>query len=169
VPPVGRAATGFGPNGYDVATLVSGGFRFCPCDPHQHRSVFNPDRIAYQPAVLRIYSDATVNDIELPEVARAGEHSTLQQALVQGRACVGALVEKSVYVAVDVDEQNGDAIDLAGNQIALPDLIKLDHRLPIVHVVSSLSVLLNTRKSEQRLTPESRLRCNLTMGRGICC
>ena len=40
-------------------------------------------------------------------------------------------------LAVDVDEQNGDTIDSAGDKLALPDLIKLDHCPPIAHLASS--------------------------------
>src|SRR5262249_12074673 len=82
---------------------------------------------------------------------------------------MGTPVEKSVYVAVDIDEQNGDTIDLPTDKIAFPDLIKLDHCPPIAHLVSSLSILLNTGKPKQRLAPASRCRCNLTLGRSIAC
>ena len=116
--------------------LASGGSRFRYRDLHQHLSVFDSDWVAYQLTVFRIDSDAAVDDVKLPEVSRASEHSALQHALIKRRACMRTLVEKSVYVAVDVDEQNGDTIDLAGDKLTLPDLIKLDHFPPIAHLVS---------------------------------
>src|SRR5262249_16300830 len=77
---------------------------------------------------------------------------------------MGTPVQKSMYVAVDIDEQNGDAIDLSTDKIAFPDFNKLDHCPPVAHLVSSLSILLNTGKPEQRLAPASRFRCNVTLG-----
>src|SRR6516162_7314397 len=119
-----------------VQQLASGGFRFRYRDLHQHLSVFDPNRIAFQPTVFRIDSDAVVDDVKSPVMGGASEHSTLQQTLVQRRAQMGTFVEKSAYVAIDIDEQNGNTADLAADKLALPDFINLDRRLPITHLTS---------------------------------
>src|ERR1700757_1160073 len=73
------------------------------------------------------------------------------------------LVPIRVHFAFNVDQQNVNAIDLAGYEVSLPNLVQFDHGPPTDHLPDLLSILPNSRNSKQRLALASRSRHDLAL------